>query len=119
MDAEISWIVSGEVNSLIETIINCRKELIKQCFTKFGSAKIQECKISAPQKICDFLLLSEGHKIINDKSRNTCCHKIVADFEQFSLYKTKIFGDTTIRLTAKFDVNEGVEKYWYGTISLI
>jgi len=118
MDFEIDWVVSDETSSLIEAINSCKKDLTKQCFAKFGSAKILEYIVLAPQKVCEILALTESNKAVSDKKRNSYCHKLTADFEQFSLYKTKMFGDSTIRLEAKFDAGEGVGKYWYGNINL-
>jgi hypothetical protein len=119
MDVEVDWQVCDDVETLVATIHNCKKELTKNCFSKFSSAKILEYKVSAPHKICEFLLLSNGHKPTKDKSGDSHCHKIVTEFEQFKLYKTKMFGDSTIRLEAVFDIGEGIGKYWYGNIALV
>jgi hypothetical protein len=119
MDIESTWHASEDVNSLVEFILSCKRELTKCCFGKFGSAKIVEYKVSASQKVCDLLLLAEGHNIIKDKSRDSHCHKLVTQFDQFGLFKTKMFGDSTIRLEAVFDIGEGMGKFWYGNITLV
>jgi hypothetical protein len=118
MDSQVEWKVSDDVDSLIETVLNCKRELTKCCFAKFGAARIVDYKVSAPQKICDFLLLADGHKPTKDKSHDSHCHKIVTQFDQFNLFKTKMFGDSTIRVEAIFDIGEGMGKFWYGNITL-
>lgn len=120
MDAEYKWPLTDDVNSLVDVIFNCKKELIKICFSKFSAAKIIEFKICAPQKICDFLILSDHCKVTKDKSDNTHCHKLVAEFEQFKLFKTKLFGDSSIRLEAMFDIGEeGIGRFFYGNITAV
>ena len=118
MDTQVEWKVSDDVNSLIETILGCKRDLTKCCFAKFGAARIVEYKVCAPNKLCDFLLLAEGHETTKDKSSDSHCHKIVAQFEHFKLFKTKMFGDSTIRIEAIFDIGEGMGKFWYGNITL-
>lgn len=118
MDTEIEWKVCDDVNTLIDTIHGCKRDLTKKCFAKFSAAKIVEYKVCAPQKVCEFLLLSEGYKVTKDKSGDSHCHKLVAEFDQFKLFKTKMFGDSTVRIEAIFDIGEGMGKFWYGNITL-
>lgn len=118
MDAEVTWKVSEDVNSLLEAVLNCKRELTKNCFAKFGSAKIAEYKVFAPYKVCELMLLSEGHTLIKVKQFDTYCHKAITEFEHFKLFKTKLYGDNVVRVEAKFEVDEGVGKYWYGNIML-
>ena len=118
MDTEATWKVSDDIDSLVGVILDCKRDLTKKCFAKFASAKIVEYKVSAPQKVCELLLLTEGHNTVKDKSRDSHCHKLVTQFEQFSLFKTKMYGDSTIRLEAIFDIGEGMGKFWYGNITL-
>jgi hypothetical protein len=120
MDAEHEWVVNDDVDSLINVVFNCKKELTKICFSKFSAAKIIELKVYAPQKICDFLLLSDGCASIKDESCNTHCHKLISEFDQFKLFKTKIFGNTTVRLEAMFDAGEQIiGRFFYGNITVI
>lgn len=118
MDAEVTWTVSEDFNGLLEAILNCKRELTKLCFAKFGSAKIMEYKVCAPQKVCELLLLSENCTLIKGKQFDSYCYKALADFEHFRLFKTKMHGESVIRLEALFDIGEGVGKHWYGDVVL-
>jgi hypothetical protein len=118
MDANVTWNVSEDTASLLEAISKCKKELTKLCFAKFGSAKISEYKVFAPQKVCELLLLADGNTLIKGKEFDSYCHKALTDFEQFRLFKTKMFGDSILRIEAKFDVGEGICKHWYGDVTL-
>lgn len=118
MDVEVTWKVSEDFNGLIEAILACKRELTKCCFAKFGSAKIAEYKVFAPQKVCELIQYSSDHKPVKGKSSDTYCHKAVTDFDQFRLFKTKMFGDQVVRVEAKFEVGEGIGKYWYGDVVL-
>ena len=118
MDTEVTWKVSEDFNGLHEAILTCKRELTKCCFAKFGSAKISEYKVFAPQKVCELLQYVEGNKPIKRKDFDSYCHKTVAEFEQFVLFKTKMFGDQVVRVEAKFEVGEGIGKYWYGDVVL-
>ena len=119
MDAEVKWKVSEDYNGLLEAIYNCKRELTKRCFSKFGSAKIVEYGVFAPSKVCELLMLSEDCKPIKGKEFDTYCHKAVANFEQFRLMKTKFYGDDIIRIEAKFEVGTASCKQWYGNVVLI
>jgi len=118
MDTEVTWKVSEDFDSLLEAILTCKRELTKCCFAKFGSAKIMEYKVFAPQKVCELLQYSEGSKSLKKRELDSYCHKSVAEFEHFRLFKTKMFGDQVIRVEAKFEVGEGIGKYWYGDVVL-
>lgn len=118
MDSEVTWKVSEDFNGLLEAILTCKRELTKCCFAKFGSAKITEYKVFAPQKVCELLQYTEGCKPIKGKQFDSYCHKAVSDFEQFRLFKTKFYGENVVRVEAKFEVGEGIGKYWYGDIVL-
>ena len=118
MDTEATWKVSEDYENLLKTILDCNQELTKRCFSKFGSAKILEYKVFAPAKVCELLLLSENQTQVKGKGFDSHCHKAVADFEQFRLFKTKLFGENSIRLEAQFDVGNGVGKHWCGCITL-
>jgi hypothetical protein len=119
MDTEIMWQVSENLEGLLEAISTIKRELTKHCFAKFGSAKILEFKVSAPGKVCELLTLSvEQHTFIKCKEFDSYCHKAVAVFDNFHLFKTKLYGDSTVRVEARFDIGEGVGKYWYGNITL-
>lgn len=118
MDAEVKWKVTEDFSGLLEAVLNCKRELTKLCFTKFGSAKIMEYKVCAPQKVCELLLLSENYTPIKGRQFDSYCYKALADFEHFRLFKTKMHGESVIRLEALFDVGEGVGKHWYGDVVL-
>jgi hypothetical protein len=118
MDTEVTWKVSEDFDGLLEAVLTCKRELTKLCFAKFGSAKISEYKVFAPQKICELLQYSERFKPYKSKELDSYCHKVVAEFEQFKLFKTKMFGDRVVRVEAKFEVGEGIGKYWYGDVVL-
>ena len=118
MDVEVNWKVSEDFKSLIECILVCKCELTKSCLVKSGSAKIFEYKIFAPQKICEILQRSEESKLIKNKNLNSCCHKAVSYFNEFMLFKTKLYGADVVRVEAKFEVEEGIGKYWYGNVVL-
>ena len=118
MDAEVTWKVSEDFNGLFEAIFNCKRELTKLCFAKFGSAKITEYKVFAPHKVCELMLLGDGHTLIKGKEFDTYCHRALTDFEQFKLFKTKLYGDSIVRVEAKFEMGEGIGKYWYGNVQL-
>lgn len=119
MDFDTTWNISESPEGLLEVIMTCKKELTKNCFSKFGSAKIQDYRVSASQKVCELLLLSEGHTPIKSKEFDSACHKAVASFDSFKLFKTKMFGDSIMRIEACFDIGEGMGKYWYASITLI
>lgn len=119
MDTETHWEVSEDTSGLLEAISLCKRELTKACFAKFGCAKILEYSVCAPYKVCEILMLTEGHVPIKGKHFDSYCYKALADFESFRLFKTKMHGDGVIRLETKFDVGEGVGKYWYGNITII
>ena len=118
MDAEATWKVSEDFNGLLEAILTCKRELTKCCFAKFGSAKIIEYKVFAPQKVCELLQYSEECKPLKKKDLDSYCHKVVSEFEHFKLFKTKMYGDQVVRVEAKFEVGEGIGKYWYGDVVL-
>jgi hypothetical protein len=119
MDTEATWQVCDDVETLIALIHSCKKELTKNCFSKFSSAKILEYKVFAPAKVCELLLLSENQVKLRGKDFDSHCHKAIADFEHFRLFKTKLFGDNSVRLEAQFSTGEDAAKYWFGCIMLV
>ena len=118
MDTEVTWKVSEDFDGLLEAILTCKRELTKCCFAKFGSAKISEYKVFAPQKVCELLQYADGSKPLKNKEMGSYCHKVVAEFDQFVLFKTKMFGEQVVRVEAKFEVGEGIGKFWYGDVVL-
>jgi len=119
MDTQIDWKVSEDFEGLLETIMVCKRDLTKCCFSKFGAAKIVDYSVIAPQKVCDLLVLSGNNTPVKTKENDRYCHKAVSQFDHFKLFKTKLFGDDKIRVEAIFEVGDGSCKTWYGNITLI
>ena len=118
MDSIIKWNVTDDVNSLVESILSCKKELTKLCFSKCGSAKSSRFDVFASAKICEFLMISEDHSQPEDSSRDDYYKKHLARFKQFDLYRLNCIDDETIRVLVYFDVGENFDHQWYGNILL-
>ena len=118
MDAEHTWVASGDVDTLIDVILECKKTLTKHCFAKYGAAKVSEFEVCASKKVCTFLALSEKKKTGPIKEKSSVYTKHIGDFELFSLYEFRVIDDKNIRIVIRFDVGENIGKHLYGNIVL-
>lgn len=121
MDSIVKWRPSEDIESLVNSILECKKDLTKFCFSKYGSAKIIDFNVFASSKVCDFLMMSELSKPASkeDGVVNTEWQKYVANFELFKLHKYKHVDNETIRVITSFDVDEGAYKIWYGDVIFV
>lgn len=121
MDSIINWKPTEDIDSLIKAILECKKDLTKSCFSKYGSAKIIDFNVFASSKVCDFLMMSELSKPPSkeDGVVNTEWQKYVSNFELFKLHKYKHVDNETIRVITSFDVDEGAYKIWYGDVIFV
>lgn len=119
MDAEYEWPLTDDVDSLINVIFNCKKELVKMCFSKFGAARIADFDVYASSNLCELLLT---HDTASDPPTDippNAYSKPVGNFDSFNLFEFKLVDDKNVRVMIKFDTGEGVVKNWYGNIKVI
>lgn len=116
MDVTLEWKESDDPDSLVRTILECKKELTKACFSMHSAARIHQFDVLASKQICDFLTTVGSHDKPKDKTRDTTWMKSVCDFKQFKLFNFKHVGNKTIRVLALFDVGVPIMKQWYGNV---
>jgi hypothetical protein len=132
MDSILTWKLSGDVETLVKTIVSCRQELTTMCFSKYGRAHLEECNVYASAKVIELLQLSSSWtdalptvqiiEVADSLRRHVYSPKTasehVADFEQFKLHKDFILGDDTIRVLCLYDVAQGNTKLWFGNVMI-
>lgn len=118
MDIEHSWSLSDDIDSLIDVVFNCKKDLVKMCFVKFGAAKISEFGVYASEKVCKLILAYKTAQKPHDDIVSTPYSTCVGNFENFNLFNCKIIDDKNIRIMIKFDTGEGTLKSWYANIKV-
>jgi hypothetical protein len=130
MDAKTQWKISSKVNTLVDAIVACRKELIdgvkKRCpFSR--NVKLAYCDVHASPKLSEMLSLSDVWKdhtetLAETEKRQTerpYSQETVADCGLFNVVKDTIIGDEAIRVVAQFDTGEGTWECMYGTVELV
>ena len=118
MDVEHEWTLNDDVDSLINVVFNCKKELTKMCFSKYSSAKVAEFEVCASPKICELMLTHPTAAPPPADVAPTSWMSCVGSFESFNLFDYKIIDDKNIRVMIKFDIGEGITKHWYGNIKI-
>ena len=118
MDVEYEWMLNDDVDSLINVVFNCKKELTKMCFSKYSSAKITEFEVCASPKICELMMTHTSSKPAHPDIAQTSWMLCVGSFDSFNLFNYKTIDDKNIRVFIKFDVGEGIAKNWYGNIKV-
>jgi hypothetical protein len=118
LDSTIKWKISDDVDSLVQAILDCKKELTKACFSMNGSAKIIDFDVLASSKICEFLMTSELSKSPNSSEsiEKKEWQKYISNFELFRLHKYKHIDNETIRILASFDVGDSSHKMYFGNV---
>lgn len=118
MDSIVSWEPSEDVDSLVKSILECKKELTKACFSMYGSARIKDFKVLASAKICKFLMISEMSKGLEQKitEEGVDWMTLISDFGVFNLFEYKHIDNETIRILATFEVGQDSTKLWYGNV---
>ena len=117
MDSVLKWKSNDDVKSLIDVILECKKELTTACFAKYGAARLVEFDVYASSKICKFIMLSGEHTPASD-TRGLHWSKCVAKFEHFNLHRFKNVDDETVRVLVLFDSEERFPTLWYGNVLL-
>lgn len=119
MDSEIICTLKDS-NSLLESILETKKNLTNLCFSKYGGAKIHSLEVFSVKKYCELLTENLQSKNTEDlKKSNYYCNP-VAQFENFHLYEYLFVDDSTLKVEAKFDIdNDCSLKSWYGIIHIV
>ena len=117
MDATIKCEVTEDVNSLVTSILDCKKVLTKECFSKYGSAKSILFEAFASSKVCDFLSISEDFSSISEEIEVTSNKKHIGSFKQFELYHLHCLNEETVRVVVTFEI-DGHPNQWYGNVLL-
>ena len=104
------------MSNLEAAILDCKKDLTKKCFSKYGSAKLKEFDAYAIKEICDQFLIDKPEKQINQSG--TYYSSLLLETDQYTFHRYDLTNDKCVKIEAKFDIGEGVLKSWYGLISL-
>jgi hypothetical protein len=134
MDFTVQWTISADVESLVDSIVECKKGLANALKAKnpFNTRlKVVACDAYASPKLCELLNLSELCTLVDPDSDVEIVvderHPIkqsefstpIAGFELFTLYNDEIIGDDRIRIIVLCEVgNDNVEIY-YGNVELV
>jgi len=130
MDAKVQWKISPKVETLIEAIVACRKELceaVKKRNPGSRTVKLLYCDVHASPKLTEMLQLSSLWKdhaetaAETDQRRSNRPHsqEMVADFELFKVVKDTIVGDEQIRVVTEFGTGNGEWESFIGNVELV
>jgi hypothetical protein len=130
MDAKVQWKISAKVETLIESIVACRKELFNAVKVRnpgSRSLKLLFCDVHASPKLTELLQLShlwKDHKetaaeIDQRRANRPHSQEMVADIELFKLVKDTIIGDEQIRVVCEFGTGEGTWESFIGNVELV
>ena len=130
MDAKVEWKISAKVETLIESIVACRKELFAVVKVRHPGSrhlKLLYCDVHASPKLAELLHLSSLWKdhiesaaeVDLRRSARPHSQEMVADFELFRLVKDTIIGDEQIRVVCEFGTGEGAWESFIGNVELV
>lgn len=131
MDVKVSWKISPKVETLIDAIVECKKQLtdiVKVRYPYSRSTKLRYCDAFASPKVCELLSSSKlwrDCKATKDDldarrlEQLPHCDEHVADFELFRLVKNKIIGDENVRLVIEFETGDGSWETFFGNVELV
>lgn len=129
MDVKLDWTISDDVETLVDSIIDCRKQLIKDCVFKHGMrSRVLDCDAYASGKIIELLRLStrwveclddlEEDLTVPTWRRQKKHTELVADFSSFRLHVSPVMG-SDIRVVMSFDVGDAAMQTWFGTVTSV
>lgn len=131
MDATVQWQISSQVETLVESIVKCKQELVTAAFSKYGMhTKLLTCDAYASVKMLELLQLSELWVPCMDMSpedlrvptyrRQKKATEHVADFTVFQLHRMDVLGEASIRVLATFEIaDSAAEQLWYGNVEIV
>jgi len=130
MDAVVQWKISPKVETLVDAIISCKKELteaVKKRYFASRSLKQLYCDVHVSPKLIELLQISElwkDHEETANESevrhgKRTHSQEMVADFGVFNVIRDTIIGDEAIRVVAEFTTGEGNWETFFGTVYLV
>lgn len=131
MDARETWKISSKVDSLVEAIVACRKQLINHVKTRNPynrNTKIRYCDVHASPKVCQLLSVSQMWRDYSETKddfeirrhdKRPHSQKMVADFELFKVVEDNVVGDDDVRIAMEFEVNKEEWESCYGNVALV
>jgi hypothetical protein len=130
MDAKVQWKVSPKVETLVDAVVACRKELIdgiKKRYLGSRTLKLLYCDIHVSPKLTEFLKLSslwKDHKETakeTDERRSTrpYSQETVADCGLFNVVRDTIIGDEAIRVVVEFSTEDTNWELLIGNVELV
>jgi hypothetical protein len=133
MDAKVQWKISPKVEQLIDTIVECKKQLVdivKKRNPYNRQLKTIQCEVFASPKLVQLLNASDLWRDCSETNEEQKqrypyyvhrTSKLVADFELFKLSEDEIVGDEAIRLIMAFSVSgqEGDVEAFIGNVELV
>jgi hypothetical protein len=131
MDSKLTWKISPKVETLVDTIVACRKEMfdaVKQRNPYSRNLKLRFCDIHASPKLCELLSTSPTWRDCKEtkedaelrrSERRPHSQEMVADFELFKVIKDTIIGDEDIRVCVEFDTSGDCWESFFGNVKLV
>jgi len=131
MDAKVTWKISPKVETLVDTIVECRKLLfdgVKQRHPYSRSIKLRYCDVHASPKLCELLSTSQLWRDSKETKEDFESRRVdkrphsqvlVADFELFKVVEDTIVGNEDIRLVIEFETGAGEWESYYGNVELV
>lgn len=127
MDCTVEWKVSSDVETLVEAIAECKRELTKACFAKCGRANAVLCNVYASDKLLQLLKLAPTWKQIitdDEHARNVRIAEKdplqkfwhFGDVGDFHVNRSHLCGDN-YRLIIEFDIDDVVPVVWFGDVA--
>jgi len=130
MDATTQWKISSKVESLVDSIVECKKLLsegIKKRYLGSRTLKLLYCNAHASPKLVEFLQISDLWKDHEEtaaevemrRSARPHSQETVGDFGVFNVVRDAIIGDEAIRVVAEYATGEGNWETFFGTVYLV
>lgn len=130
MDASVKWEVSADVDSLIDKINECKKQLVtivKSRHPYKRNLKTVQCDVYASPKVIELFQCSDTWKDASETPEQEEEHypyfrqktsQMIANFEVFKLRRDSVIDDNNVRLIMAFDVGEDCVENYYGNVEL-
>jgi len=131
MDVKLKWKISSDVESLVETIVECRRLLVAGCAARNKSkTNLLSCDAFAGHKLIELLQLSEMWspcvEFTEEDLRTAPSRRqkktttLMANFSLFKLHCMEVLGEEAIRVVVECSSDDSVVvQTYYGNVEII
>lgn len=130
VDVKLQWLVSPEIETLVDAIVKCKQELVTVAFAKLGMrTRTISCDVYVGSKLIEFLQMSDMWTPAVEETtdddvvsyrRQKKTTELVADFKLFKLHRMDVLHADDIRIITIFQSDDhSADQMFFGNVEIV